>query len=128
MGVDEVLTTPRAPWQNPFVERVIGSLRRECFDHVIVWLPEFATYDDPTAHAAPFGVLPYAEYGKPVWNERSLRRPLRQYVAYYHGWRTHLSLDKDAPDRRVTQPATCGRIVEVPHVGGLHHHYERRAA
>jgi transposase InsO family protein len=98
MGIDEVLTAFRSPWQNPFVERVIGSIRRECLDHVV------------------------------IWNEHSLRRHLRQYVAYYHVWRTHLSLDKDAPDRRVTQPATWGRIVEVPHVGGLHHHDERRAA
>jgi transposase InsO family protein len=98
MGIDEVLTAPRAPWQNPFVERVIGSIRRECLDHVI------------------------------IWNERALRRHLHQYVAYCHGWRTHLSLDKDAPDRRVAQPVTGGRILEVPHLGGLHHHYERRAA
>ena len=98
MGIDEVLTAPRAPWQNPFVERVIGSLRRECLDHVI------------------------------VWNERSLRRHLQQYLAYYHEWRTHLSLDKDAPAPRAEQPPDCGTIVEVPHVGGLHHHYERRAA
>ncbi len=92
------VTAPRPPWQNPFVERVIGSIRRERLDHVI------------------------------IWNERALRHHLHQYVAYYHGWRTHLSLDKDAPDRRVGQPATDGRIAEVPHVGGLHHHYERRAA
>jgi putative transposase len=98
MGVQEVLTAPRSPWQNPFVERVIGSLRRECFDHVI------------------------------VWNERSLRRHLQRYLVYYHEWRTHLSLDKDSPVSRVVQPPGCGAIVPVPHVGGLHHHYERRAA
>jgi putative transposase len=98
MGVEEVLTAPRSPWQNPFVERVIGSLRRECLDHVI------------------------------VWNERSLRRHLQHYLAYYHEWRTHLSLDKDAPVSRAAQPPACGTIVPVPHVGGLHHHYERRAA
>jgi transposase InsO family protein len=98
MEIDEVLTAPRAPWQNPFVERVIGSLRRECLDHVI------------------------------VWNERSLRLHLQQYLAYYHDWRTHLALDKDAPARRAEQPVGCGTIVEVPHVGGLHHHYEGRAA
>jgi transposase InsO family protein len=98
MGIDEVLTAPRAPWQNPFVERVIGSIRRECLDHVI------------------------------VWNERSLRRHLQHYVAYYHRWRTHLSLDKDPPVPRAAQTPREGRIVAVPHVGGLHHHYERRAA
>ena len=98
MGVEEVLTAPRSPWQNPFVERVIGSLRRECVDHLI------------------------------VWNERSLRRHLQQYLAYYHEWRTHLSLDKDAPVPRAEQAPACCAIVAVPHVGGLHHHYERRAA
>ena len=98
MGIEDVLTAPRCPWQNPFVERVIGSLRRECLDHVI------------------------------VWNERALRRHLQRYLAYYHEWRTHLSLDKDAPVQRAVQPPACGTIVAVPHVGGLHHHYERRAA
>lgn len=98
MGLEEVLTAPRAPWQNPFVERVIGSLRRECLDHVI------------------------------VWNERSLRRCLQQYLVYYHGWRTHLGLEKDAPVPRPVQPLAAGTILQVPHVGGMHHHYERRAA
>jgi hypothetical protein len=63
-----------------------------------------------------------------VWNERSLRRHLQRYLVYYHQWRTHLSLDKGAPISRVAQPPACGTIVPVPHVGGLHHHYERRAA
>jgi putative transposase len=77
---------------------VIGSLRRECLDHVI------------------------------IWNERALRHHLRRYLAYYHNWRPHLSLDKDAPIPRATQPPGAGQIVAVPEVGGLHHHYERRAA
>ena len=98
MEIDEVLAAPRSPWQNPYVERLIGSIRRECLDHVI------------------------------VWNERSLRSHLQQYFAYYHEWRTHLSLDKDAPVPRATHPPTGGTVVHVPHVGGLHHHYERRAA
>jgi putative transposase len=98
MGTEEVLTAPRSPWQNPFVERVIGSIRRECLDDVI------------------------------VWNERSLRRHLQQYLAYYHRWRTHLSLDKDPPVPRATQTPSDGRIVAVAHLGGLHHHYQRRAA
>jgi putative transposase len=87
----QLLTAPRAPWQNPFVGHVIGSLRRECLDHVI------------------------------VWNERSLRRHLQRYLASYYGWRTHLSLDKDAPVPRAAQPTTCGTIVQAPHLGGLHH-------
>jgi transposase InsO family protein len=97
-GTEEILIAPRAPWQNPFVERLIGTLRRECLDHVI------------------------------VWNERSLRRTLGLFMAYYHEWRPHLSLDKDAPITRAAQLPGCGAIVQVPHVGGLHHHYERRAA
>ena len=97
-GTKEVVIAPRSPWQNPFVERLIGTLRRECLDHLI------------------------------VWNERSLRRTLRRFVAYYHQWRPHLSLDKDAPNQRAAQPVTCGPIVQVPHLGGLHHHDERRAA
>jgi transposase InsO family protein len=98
MGIEEVLTAPRSPWQNPFVERLIGSIRRECLDHVI------------------------------VWNERCLRRHLERYLAYYHEWRTHLSSDNDAPVPRAVHPPTCGPIVQVPHLAGLHHHDERRAA
>ena len=97
-GTEEILIAPRAPWQNPFVERLIGTLRRECLDHVI------------------------------VWNERSLRRTLRSFLAYYHQWRPHLALDKDAPIPRAVQPPAIGAIIEVPHGGGLQHHYERRAA
>jgi hypothetical protein len=98
IGAEEVVAAPRAPWQNPFVERVIGSLRRDCLDHVI------------------------------VWNERALRLYLSQYVGYYQTFRTHLALETDAPISRQVQLSTAGRIVEVAHLGGLHHHYERRAA
>jgi putative transposase len=99
IGLEEVVTAPRAPWQKPFVERVIGSLRRECLDHLI------------------------------VWNERALRCHLQQYLAYYYDWRTHLALAKDAPVPRAVQPPTGrGVIVQLPHLGGLHHHNERRAA
>jgi transposase InsO family protein len=98
MGIKEVLSAPHAPWQRAYVERVIGSIRRECLDHVI------------------------------VLNEVSLRRRITSYLGYYHEWRTHLSLDKDAPVPRAAQPPACGTIIQVPHVGGLHHHYERRAA
>ncbi len=98
MAIDDILTAPRSPWQNPYVERLIGSIRRECLDHVI------------------------------VWNEHSLRRHLTRYISYYHEWRTHLALDKDAPVPREAHPVTGGAIVQVPHVGGLHRHYERRAA
>jgi putative transposase len=98
MGIDEVLSAPRTPWQNPFVERLIGSIRRECLDHVI------------------------------VLRERHLRGILASYFAYYHGSRTHLSLVKDAPDPRPMMSTNLGHVIELPEVGGLHHRYERRAA
>ena len=98
MGIEEVVTAPRSPWQNAFAERVIGSIRRECLDHVI------------------------------VLNEWHLRRILASYLAYYHRSRTHLSLGKDAPNGRPVQPAGAGKIVAFPQVGGLHHRYVRLAA
>ena len=98
MGIDEVLTAPRSPWQNPFAERLIGSIRRECLNHVL------------------------------VLGERHLRRILARYFEYYHRARTHLSLDKDAPDLRPVELSEAGRIVEIPEVGGLHHRYARWAA
>jgi putative transposase len=98
MGIDEVLTAPRAPWQNPFVERFIGSARRDCFDHVI------------------------------VFNEAGLLRLMVRYCWYYERSRTHLALDKDTPIPRPVTPPGDGSIVAIPEVGGLHHRYERRAA
>jgi putative transposase len=98
MGIEEVLTAPHSPWQNPFAERLIGSIRRECLNHVL------------------------------VLGERHLRRILTQYLAYYHQARTHLALDKDAPDLRPIEFPAAGRIVQLPEVGGLHHRYVRRAA
>jgi hypothetical protein len=62
-----------------------------------------------------------------VWNEPALRRTLRLFLDYYHAWLTHLSPDKGAPIPRTAQPPACGAIIQVPHVGGLQHHYERRA-
>jgi putative transposase len=98
MGIEEVLIAPRSPWQNPYVERLIGSIRRECLDHVI------------------------------ILHERHLRRLLTEYFHYYHHWRTHRALDMDAPVPRPVQLRELGPVQEVPEVGGLHHHYERRAA
>ena len=97
-GICEVLSAPRSPWQRAYVERVIGSIRRECLDHVI------------------------------VFNENSLRRTLNSYFDYYHRSRTHLSLGKDSPEPRAIQPPEMGSVVALPQVGGLHHRYERRAA
>jgi transposase InsO family protein len=98
MGVGEVLTAPQSPWQNPFAERLIGSIRRKCLNHVL------------------------------VLGERHLRRTLARYFSYYHRARTHLALDKDAPDGRPVELSGAGRIGEIPEVGGLHHRYVRQAA
>ncbi len=98
MGIEEVITAPRSPWQNPFAERLLGTVRRDCLDHVI------------------------------VLGETHLRRTLTRYFRYYHNFRTHLSLEKDAPTPRAIQNANLGPVIEVPEVGGLHHHYQRRAA
>jgi putative transposase len=96
MGIEEVVIAPGSPWQNPYVERLIGSIRRECLDHVI------------------------------VLHERHLRRLLTSYFQYYHHWRTHRALDMDCPVPRPVQRPEVGSISEVPEVGGWHHHYERR--
>jgi putative transposase len=98
LSIEEVLSAPRSPWQRAYIERVIGSIRRECLDHVI------------------------------VFNEGSLYRHVQSFMDYYHESRTHLSLAKDTPGRRPVQPAESGRVIAVPQVGGLHHRYERRAA
>jgi len=98
MGIREVLTAPASPWQNPFVERLIGSIRRECLDHVL------------------------------VLSERHLRRIPVRYFSYYHGARTHLALQKDAPDGRPIERPEVGTVVQSPEVGGLHHRYVRHAA
>ncbi len=98
LGIEEVITAPRSPWQNPFVERIIGSIRQDCLDHII------------------------------ALSERHLRRTLRDYFNYYHTCRTHLSLNKDPPQPRSVERAELGNIVALPHVGGLHHRYARAAA
>jgi len=98
MGIKQVLSAPRSPWQNSYVERVVGTIRRECLDHMI------------------------------VINERSLNQHLREFIDYCHTSRTHLSLDKDAPVPRAVQSEELGRVIALPQVGGLHHRYERRAA
>ena len=67
LGIEEVLTAPRNPWQNPYVERLIGSIRRDCLNHFV------------------------------ILNARHLKRILASYFVYYHGSRTHLGLDKQCP-------------------------------
>ena len=98
LGIEEKVIGYQSPWQNGYVERVIGSIRRECLDHVI------------------------------VFGERHLRRVLREYVAYYHGSRTHLGLGKDAPEPRAIQGKGEGAVLSAPVLGGLHHRYWRQTA
>jgi putative transposase len=99
MGIEEVLSAPRSPWQNAYVERLIGSIRRDLLDHVI------------------------------VLGERHLQHLLKEYVTYYHADRTHLGLQKDTPVHRDVEPPDRGvTIVALPRVGGLHHRYTRQAA
>jgi transposase InsO family protein len=86
MGIQEVLSAPRSPWQRAYIERLIGSIRRECLDHLI------------------------------VFNERTLKHHLSAYVAYYHRSRTHLALQKDCPEPRPLQPVELGPIVSIPEV------------
>ena len=98
LGIDDVTTAPRSPWQNPYAERVIGSIRRECLDHMI------------------------------VLGRQHLKKVLSDYVDYYHSARTPQSLDKDAPNGRPRQSPEYGEVVELRRVRGLHHEYVRMAA
>jgi transposase InsO family protein len=98
LGIDEVVTAPASPWQNAYVGRVIGTLRRELFDHVI------------------------------VLNERHLRRLMSSFLHYYPLWRTHQSLGRDAPDSRPVRATEPRNVVEFPAVHGLHHFYLPKAA
>ena len=98
MGIEEVPTAPRSPWQNPYCERVIGSIRRECLGIVV------------------------------VLSERHLHRILTEYLDYYHNSMCHLSLDRNSPMPREAEPPSRGEVVSIPYLGGLHHRYTRRAA
>ena len=97
MRIEEVITAPHSPWQNAYVERVIGSIRRECLDHVI------------------------------VGSEEHLRRILKEYFRYYHNSRPHQALEKNSPFPREIEAAAKGKIIAIPQVGGLHHRYRRAA-
>jgi len=96
MGIREIIISRKSPWQNPYVERAIGSIRHECLDHMI------------------------------ILGERHLRLIIKRYVAYYHGVRPHLSLQRNAPIPRKVEPGR-GRVIAIPQVGGLHHRYQRAA-
>ena len=97
MGIEEVPIAPRSPWQNPYCERVIGSIRLECLDHMI------------------------------ILNEDHLRRILKSYFQYYHNSRAHLSLDRNSPSPREVEPPSQGKVISIRQVGGLHHRYSRAA-
>ena len=97
MGIEEVRNRTTVPWQNPYCERVIGSIRRECLNHVI------------------------------VLNEVHLKRILTVYFEYYHDVRPHLSLNRNSPTPREVEPPSQGKVVSIPQVGGLHHRYSRAA-
>lgn len=98
MGITQKRIAPRSPWQSPYVERLIGSIRRECLDRMI------------------------------VFHERQLQQILKSYLEYYHQLRPHRSLDHDSPVPRPVQSPDRGNVIEVPLLGGLHHHYFRQAA
>jgi len=97
MDIEEVVCAPRSPWQNSYCERLVGSIRRECLNHVI------------------------------VLNERHLTRILRSYFDYYLNARTHLALQRNAPIQREVELPDRGRVIAIPQVGGLHHRYCRAA-
>ncbi len=97
MGIEQVVIAYRSPWQPPYVERLIGSIPRECLDHFI------------------------------VLNERHLLRILRAYFDYYHHARAHLSLDRNSPVARDVESPDRGKVIAIPQLGGLHHRYRRAA-
>jgi transposase InsO family protein len=97
VGIAEVRIAPHAPWQNPYLERLIGSIRRECLDHVI------------------------------VLGEAHLRRILSAYLHYYHAARPHLALARDAAVPRAAERRRPAQVLAIPQVGGLHHRYARAA-
>ena len=102
MGISELLIAPHSPWQNPYVERLVGSIRRECLDHVI------------------------------VLDDGHLQRVVTEYVRYYNAARPHQGLRQRnpvPPDRSAVAARTTvqGKVVELPVLGGLHHDYRRAA-
>jgi transposase InsO family protein len=97
-GIQEVLGAPGVPQQRAYIERLIGTIRRDSLDHLI------------------------------IVNQAALHRHLKLFLEYDHQSRTYWSLEKDTPEGRSVEPPESGHAVAVPQVGGLHHRYERRAA
>ena len=98
MGIQELLSAPRSPWQRAYIERLVGTLRSQCLDHVI------------------------------VFHEILLYRHVKAFLAYYQESRMHPSLAKNTPEPWPVRPPELGAVVAIPQVGGLHHQYERHAA
>jgi hypothetical protein len=98
MDIEQIPISARSPWQNPYVERLIGSIRRECLDRTI------------------------------VFNEKHLRRVLKEYFKYYHACRTHLGLERDCPQPIPVGLPELAPLSSAPMVSGLHHRYFRQAA
>lgn len=98
LGIEQVSSTPRSPWQRAYIERVMGTTRRECLNHGI------------------------------VFHQTSLSHHLRHFLGYYHHSPCHLALAKDTLEPRPVQPPEQGQVIRIPQVGGLHHRYDRRAA
>ena len=98
MDINEVIISYRSPWQNPYVERITGSIRRECLDHII------------------------------VLNEKHLRSVLKEYKQYYNSIQPHLSLKRNSPiPRKAESCKEGGAVMSIPILGGLHHFYSRAA-
>ena len=97
LGIRQMLTAPRSPWQNGFAERWVGTLRRELLDRAI------------------------------VLGERHLLRMVREYVRHYNEDRPHMALARDAPEPRAIEGPERGKVVAIPRVSGLHHRYRRAA-
>jgi transposase InsO family protein len=97
IGIEQLKTAPRCPWQNGYAERWVGTLRRELLDHVI------------------------------VLGERHLLRLVRDHMAYYNEDRPHTALGGDAPVARAIEPPSAANVVALSRVGGLHHRYSRAA-
>lgn len=99
MNIEEIVTARKAPMMNAICERMIGTLRRDCLDHFV------------------------------IFGERHLHRILTEYIeGYYHTDRTHQSLDNDCPEPRAIDPPENGPVISIPILGGLHHRYRRKAA
>ena len=98
LGIEPLVISARSPWQNGYCERMVGTIKRECLNHMI------------------------------LLGESHARRVLKRYFEYYHEARTHLGLDKDSPIPRKVEPPHLGPVKRRPMVGGLHSRYYRRAA